>query len=772
MASQGQAMIVVFDDLQWADQGSLLLMRHVAGSDLPMNLLVLATYRDTEITNSTPFVETLGALRRSRNMSRIDLAGLDSSGVLSLMEVAAGHALEGSATALADALHRETDGNPFFLSEVLRHLRDTGAIYEDAAGRWTSQAEFRDVPLPDSVREVIRARVVRLGADAERVLSLAAVIGRDFDLDLLARATQESPDVLLDVLEAAASVALVREMDDSAGQYSFSHALIQHTMYEHLSRTRRAQAHLVVGRALEDVCAGQPGARVGELARHWLIASQPVDVRKAIDYARQAAEAALSALAPDDALRYFSQALELCDQVGEPSIELRLRLGIGQGIAQRQTGDPAFRETLLGAARTAADLDDTELLVTAILANDRGTLSTLDSVDTEKIELLEIALDRVPEAHPHRALLLSTLCSELTMGSPLERRVSLGEQAAAIARRSGDDTTIVRVFNHIDLPLAVPSLLAESLARTAEALERAHLIGDPILLCASASARRFAAACAGDIQEMDRCFAVKDPLVEQLDQPFLNWVHALQRVTRALIAGDVDQAETWATTAFQIGNDGGQPDAFVIFGAQHITVSLFRGTMGDQIPLIMQAITANPGLDVFKAVLTLAHAEAGNEDEVRVLLDEFADSGFELPQDPTWLTGMIAYADAAVACSDPRHAGDLLERLAPFAEQWLYTDVTTSGPVSHSLGGLAALLGRFDDADAYFARAAADSERTAATYFAARTEISWGGMLLERNAVGDLDSGRGLVVNAREVASARGYQGLERRATEILQHGD
>ena len=217
-----------------------------------------------------------------------------------------------------------------------------------------AEDSLEQMALPDSVREVIGARVGRLGPDAERVLSMAAVIGRDFDLDLLARATRPTEDELLDILDAAAAVALVRELPDAPGRYNFAHALIQHTLYEDLGPTRRARAHRQVAEALEDLCGDRPGARVGELARHWFSATQPIDLTKAIDYSRQAADAALSALAPADALRYYAQALDLYPQAADPDPVLGIDLAIGLGTAQRQTGDPAFRDTLLDAARQAA----------------------------------------------------------------------------------------------------------------------------------------------------------------------------------------------------------------------------------------------------------------------------------------------------------------------------------------------------------------------------------------------------------------------------------
>ncbi len=187
--SKQQPVVLVLDDLQWADKGSLLLMRHVVAAEEPMRVLVFGTYRDSELSYSHDLVEILGALHRNSGVAHIELGGLDDSGVLSLMEAAAGHALDDTGVDLAHAVYRETDGNPFFVSEVLRHLSETGAIHQDAGGRWVTVASLEDTPLPDSVRVVIGGRVGRLSQRAQRVLSQAAVIGHEFDVDVLARCT-------------------------------------------------------------------------------------------------------------------------------------------------------------------------------------------------------------------------------------------------------------------------------------------------------------------------------------------------------------------------------------------------------------------------------------------------------------------------------------------------------------------------------------------------------------------------------------------------------
>ena len=770
--AEQQPVVLILDDLQWADPGSLALLRHLAATDQVRRILILATYRDSELAQADALRDTLGAVRRHRGVSRIELKGLDDDDVVAFFESAAGHVLDDAGVDLAHAVYRETDGNPFFVGEVLRHLSETGAIYQDSAGRWVAENALHQTTLPDSVREVIGGRVARLGRASGHVLSYAAVIGRDFDLELLARATGTSADELLDILDAAMAAALVGELSDVPGRFSFTHSLIQHTLYQDLSATRRSRAHRVVAEALEDLCGERPGARVGELARHWVAAVQPVEPEKAVVYSRQAGDAALAALAPADALRYYSQALDLLARAAGPDALLELDLLIGVGTAKRQTGDPTFRDTLLEASGKAVELGDTDRLVKAALANDRGTFSTVSRIDAPKVEILETALELLPADHIDRALVLAILCTELTIGSPLDRRLAVAEEAVAIAERTGDDSVIARVLNHVGLPLAVPHLLDLSLARSTEALVRAERVGDPILLCAATSARRFIAACAGDVEEMDRCLDLKRRLVEELDQPFFHWVHTLQRTTRALIAGDCHQAEALATEALQIGTDGGQPDAFIVYGAQMIMVNLWRGTLDPLIPLIEQAITDNPGLPVFGAALALAHAEADHTEETRELLTEFALTGFDLPLDATWLTGMIAYADAAAECGDPRYAEPVLEQLAPFADQWLYTDIATSGPISRSIGDLLVVLGRFDEAEHHFARSAASSKRAQAKYFAARTDLSWGRMLVERRATGDGVAAREVLSRAQEDATAEGYGNIARRAERALQQLD
>src|SRR4029077_17167045 len=186
-----------------------------------------------------------------------------------------------------------------------------------------------EVRLPDSVREVVGARVARMGPQAMRVLSTAAVIGRGLHLELLARATEVDEDDLLDLLDAAKSAALVHEPASMLGRFSFTPALIQRTLYQDLRATRRARTHERVAEALEALTAGQPGQRVGELAHHWALATRPADNTKAVAYAVPAGTAALEALAPAEAIRWYTQALELLGPDSDARTLIAAQIGLG-----------------------------------------------------------------------------------------------------------------------------------------------------------------------------------------------------------------------------------------------------------------------------------------------------------------------------------------------------------------------------------------------------------------------------------------------------------
>lgn len=203
-------------------------------------------------------------------------------------------------------------------------------------------------------------------------------------------------------------------------------------------------------------------------------------------------------------------------------------------------------------------------------------------------------------------------------------------------------------------------------------------------------------------------------------------------------------------------------------------VSGQRGTMSDLVPLIEQLAAETPDISqwLFGSLLAKAHVEGGRTDKARSLLEAFAASGFDLPLDQVWLTGMVDYADAAIECGDPEYAAPLYDRLEPWAGQLPATGASALGPVSHYLGGLATVLGRYDEADAYFTEAADFSDRVGAKFFLARTRLSWGKMLAQRLGPGDAERARDLLAEAHARAVEHRYGSVERRAAEARQRLD
>lgn len=202
------------------------------------------------------------------------------------------------------------------------------------------------------------------------------------------------------------------------------------------------------------------------------------------------------------------------------------------------------------------------------------------------------------------------------------------------SRTSGDEATIVRVLNWVSLSLRVPSLLQQSLSRSADAIARAEKIGDPVLLFEAAALRNVIAIQAGDVVAVDRSIEIARSLASRLHQPTLTWAHTVERATRSLVAGDTDDAEQLAIEALRIGTESGQPDAALLFGAQYLEVSWQRGTVSDLVPLIEQTIAENPGFPSMRAALVLAHVEANHADEASRILADASRDQIRRPTEP------------------------------------------------------------------------------------------------------------------------------------------
>ena len=341
-------LLVVVDDLHWADAPSLSLLAFLAGELNDARLVVVGTYRDVEALPGRPLADTLGALAREPVVERISLGGLDRAGVARLV----GRTIGGRpAEPLVQAVHDRCGGNPFFITELLRLLdseRQLAAPDATAAAR-------HDIPV--GVRDVLRARLGRLPAQTSTVLMVAAVAGRGFDLDLIEAVTGLEDDSALDAAEAAVLAGLVIEDDRAAGRYRFAHALVRETIYEDISRARRARLHARVVDALVAVRGPEPGP-AAELAYHCWQAAPVIGAGRALPYLLQAGEQAVAQLAYEAAEQQFERALELASQLPasrqatDQEIHIAARLGTVR-LVTRGLADPDAAQALARARSLA-----------------------------------------------------------------------------------------------------------------------------------------------------------------------------------------------------------------------------------------------------------------------------------------------------------------------------------------------------------------------------------------------------------------------------------
>lgn len=757
LGSSSTGLLLVLDDLHWADRASLQLLRHVASSTQLPRVMVIGTYRDSELSAGHPLSDTLASLRREAAMDRIDLVGLEDLEIIEMMEHVAGHTMDQNGLDLAHALRRETDGNPFFTTELLRHLGESGLVYRDEAGRWVPSEDLYKKGLPQSVREVVGQRVDRLGNETRRVLSQAAVIGRDFDIGVLAPVADMDEDELLDVIDESVRAGLLTEVEGMVDRFSFSHALTQHTLYDDLGASRRARIHRRIAEVLEQLYGDAPESRAAELARHFVGATKAVDVMKALTYSKKAGEDALAQSAPADAVGFFVQALDLYSHIVDPDEGMHCDLLVGLGAAQCRSGDPAYRQTLLDAAAIARTLDDTARLVAAALANSRG-VSSAGHVDQERVEVLEDALGALATTDsPERAVLLATLSAELSYIDERERLAELSSAALGMARRLDDPMTLLRVTWLVYHGYVIPYNLEQRLDDLRDALAIASMNVDPAVALHLHNSRAIACLQAGDGEGFDRHVELCNVMAERLDQPFERWTALVLLCNQALVRGDAASAETHANEALAVGTDS-VPEALTTFGVQLIEIRRLQGRLQElagMCEVIAQTAVENPGLPVLQVVLARMYCDLGRKEEARTTkAEEIALGSSYFPFDYAWLPGLCVLSAVLVDLELLEGARAVYVRLLPWGDQVASVGVTTEGPVATVLGSLAALLGDFDSAEGHFLKALEICDRLGAPYWSLRTRLRLADTLERRGGPADAPT-RAAVLNDAEADAAR-----------------
>jgi class 3 adenylate cyclase len=590
-ASGARPIVLVLDDLHWATKPTLLLLRHVVRHASPMALLVIGTYRDSDLTRGHPLTELLADLRRESGVERLLLRGLSDAEVVTFMEALAGHELGSADLGFAHAVYAETDGSPFFMREILRHLIEARAVTQED-GRWGFRGDLTTLGIPESVREVIGRRLWRLGEDVNQLLSLAAVIGRDFDVAVLAAVAGVGQHAAIDTLAEAAGAGLVREVSGLPGRFTFVHALIRHTLYEEVGGARRMELHRAVAQALESLAGPQRDEYVAELAHHWMMATPALgvmaeDAARAAGYAQAAGRRAMASLAYEEAVGHFQGALRavaLTDDEGR-----RLDILIALGDAQRCAGEASYRETLLAASHLAGERGDAERAAQAALANHRGLFSRVGAVDAERVAALEAALDAVgPADSTVRARLLASLASELHFAGDT-RRHELGREALVVARRLDDPATLAQVLGAVWFATWDPANLAERAQLAEELAALAPRVGDRTLEFQAGVALYLTGMHRGDVERADAGLAICVGVAEQLGQPLLLWRATYLQMGRAVAAGRFADAERLATETERLGEATAQADRLAYVHGPLGALRVLQGRPDEAVDLLRPA---------------------------------------------------------------------------------------------------------------------------------------------------------------------------------------
>jgi class 3 adenylate cyclase/tetratricopeptide (TPR) repeat protein len=756
---------VVLDDFHWADGQSVALLKHVVRSLERAPLTMIVTYRDTDLGKDHPLTGLLADLHGLEGVERIALQGLGAGEVGQVLSAAAGHELDDDGVALAGEIAQETNGNPFFVEEVLRSLLESGRLeYDEASGRWAVDRSTA-IGLPESVRDVVERRVARLGADAREALTVAAVIGRSFDLEVLSRVVDAPESRLLDQLEAAVAASLLDESTEQVGRFRFVHALINQTLYEGLGATRRARLHHRVAQALEELCGSDPGERLGELALHWRLATTAVDQQKAAEYAARAGQRALDQLAPAQAARLFGDAVELYEP-GDTAARCRALIGLGE--AHRLVGAAAHRETLLEASRIAAALENPELAARAVLENSRGLPSAVGEIDTELLAAIERALELDDGSDPaRRARLLAIQALELSYDqASLERRRAISEDAVTLARDSGDPTALAAVLREAWTTIFSADTLARLDEISEELLVAAASAQDPALGWWARQHECLTSVMLGRFERAAAALEQLESITDDLGQPALRWHAAVMRCSWEQLHGNLDAADQHRERALALGQDAVPVNAALYYGANLSMVRVHQGRGEEVITMLEGGVATYPGIPAWRAGLAAAYCRIGALDKASAIIEDAASDRFaHVPWDPPRMTALVLYADAAAQAGSLAAAEPLYELLEPWADQVVYSDPVGYGHARLWLGALAHTLGRDGAAVEHLEFACRFHEENRLLEWAAESHI-WLARALAR--AGNTEAAREHARRALELARANGYRPLEPRAAELL----
>ena len=701
--TQDSGVLLCLEDLQWADDPTLLLLEHLARRPCETPVQVIVTYRPTEIHPSHPLARTLEQLTRLQVASTIHLKGLTSNQVAAVL---AALGKPDPPRALVEAVWGETEGNPFFVREVFEQLSAESRLF-DPDGTWVPGLRFGETDLPQSLRLVTTRRLERLSEACRGVLSTAAILGQGFSFELLRVLTGLTEEALLVELEEAERAHFLAL--DENGRISFAHELIRQTLLSGLSALRRQRLHLSAAKAIETLNADRLDLSSAALAEHYSRSgNDAVTLAKALHYAELAASRAMSLYAYSEAGRHFERALEIQTRLDQSNKAKRCDLLTALVHALMAAGQPlrAVEQEAEEAFTLAEALADSDRAANVCRLS-LGALMTHGAISGLTGPLYNLWADRADRhakpgdvARVHANIALS---NALQVRGRLQEAHALRGRAIDLARKLGDRAALVRsVSSRLDLPVP-PAAEREVLDLAREFAPFSPEGIDPVsyaLLLESCALRLVEW---GDRELAEPLWRKAAEIADLTNAPILTLRQHTHRIVIATLEGDLEEAiaagDRLVTHSQEVGS--------ALFGLQfawsatRAFIDLGRAQEGlEQLRLYAQKVGLQAeDFPVYAILLARCNRRAEARDYLQRWL---TNPAFDIEE--AWAGRVYNLLETAVLVGDERAAATLAEPLRPLGDK-LILDLLTKASVARLLGDTDVLLGRLQDARTSYERA-------------------------------------------------------------------
>jgi DNA-binding CsgD family transcriptional regulator len=763
-ACQDAPMLLVLEDLHWADGPTGQLLRHLLRRADRARLLVLGTVRGSRLDGQ---LLTLGDdLRREHGAGVMLLRGLGVGEIGTLIGARPGLVARIDAdqrSRLAEHLHRETRGNPLLVGEVLRQLDSQDPVSN----------VISPLSMPQTVRDAVISRLQALPKDTRHLLAVAAIAGRRFRVDVVSQAAEFSAERLLEALEEAMASGFVNEATDHPGWLEFSHALVRDALEQELSTTRRQRLHRLVGEILE---AEDATAHLAELAHHFHAAASPTDHTRAVTYAVAAAAQASAKLAHEQAANLYNNALEALGRSPTHVSAREVELLILQAGSYRRAGLlDLSRAAALRAVDIARRVHTPQLLADATLA--LAEAAPVVGSDPDLTAALSQALQRGHDLDlARRARLLASQAQAGYYDAPPEHRRDLTEQAVTAARSAGDDQTLASVLSACHVALWGLTDAEERLRIADELLALAGQLSDDELALQGHAWRVVDLLEVGDVPEADRAIAAHARLARGLGQPLHIRDTALWAATRAQLDGRFRDAERESHRALILGRRAQDPHADMFWWVQRYWLVLEQDAAVPDIAALLdkslELAEQYAQVPAWRAKVAFLHARLGDREAAAAVASQLSAHRLAaLPRDAVWIGGLYYLAEVVSFLEDGKQAAVLYDILEPYADRVVVIDraLICLGSVARVLGLLATVLG--DDAAArrHLKNALARHEAMAAKPLAARTRMELA-QRLRADRTAQVEANEHLTL-AHASARKLGMSRLLNQTQQLLQHG-